>query len=444
MRPILRRSAAILCTALCGCTSYEERPVDLLHYEQLFAERPAAVQRAGTLVVEDGVSRGEGEVLALLFDPELRRRRAALVASLGIAENTGKWVDPQLGFEVGQQTANVGRPGTIDVRLVFTVPLSGRLEAERAAAEAGVEEALREVLAAEWHARMQLRARWCDWSRAAEQLALQQELIRELEQKLQRLALLRSRGEIDAVELGNWELLLVQQRLQASSLARECAGLEVELRQRMGFTPEAVLQLLPDASVTELPATAERLALLEVRNVDLATERASYEVRERELLAAVRAQYPDIQLGPIFQMNSGIDAWLGGLWIPLPIFSGNDLGIAEALGAREEARAELEGLWEQERHALRRAELDLEATQRDRALVESEWLPRLAEQRERLAKRSARGALDPWLELELHLALGNARLRVLELRAAEAAATARVLERIGPIERFDTNTEERN
>ncbi|MBL8898270.1 MAG: TolC family protein [Planctomycetes bacterium] len=327
---------------------------------------------------------------------------------------------------------------------MFTVPISGRLEAERAAAEAGVEEALREVLAAEWHARMQLRARWCEWSRAVEQLALQQELIQELEQRLQRLALLRRSGEIDAVELGNWELLLVQQRLQASSLMRERAGLEVELRQRMGFTPEAVLELLPDASSTELPATAERLALLEVRNVDLATERASYEVRERELHAAVRAQYPDLQLGPIFQMNSGIDAWLAGLWIPLPIFSGNDLGIAEAMGAREEARAELEGRWEQERHALRQAELDLEATQRDRALVESEWLPRLAEQLERLAKRSARGALDPLLELDVQMALGTARLRVLELRAAEAAATARVLERIGPLERLDANTEERN
>jgi cobalt-zinc-cadmium efflux system outer membrane protein len=442
MRPTLRRTAALFCTALCGCTSYEARPVDLLQYERLFADRPAAVQRAGTLDLDDGISRGEGEVLALLFDPELRRRRASLVAELGIAENTGKWVDPQLGFEVGQQTKDVARPGTIDARVVFTVPLSGRLEAERAAAEAGAEQALREVLAAEWHARLQLRARWCDWSRAAGQREVQAELVGELERKLGSLAALRSRGEVDAVELGRWELLLVQQRLQASSLARECANLETELKQRMGLSPTAEVLLVPDASAPPLPAPEQRVALLEVRNVDLAVQRASYEVRERELLAAVRAQYPDIQLGPIFQMNGGIDAWLAGLWIPVPIFSGNDLQLAEATGAREEARAELLSLWEAERHALRRAELELEATMRDLELVEREWLPRLAEQGARLASRSARGALDPLHELDLQMELGTARLRVLELRAATAAAAVRVLERIGPLESAAAKPEE--
>ena len=112
-----RRTAAwvVLPMALLGCQSYEPAPLDRAAHRAAWHDRVlsaeglsafvASLDRApahptSELDLADGVSLLEGQLVALVYNPDLRLARLALEGAEAGAPHAGRWVDPILQLDV--------------------------------------------------------------------------------------------------------------------------------------------------------------------------------------------------------------------------------------------------------------------------------------------------------------------------------------------------------
>ena len=143
-------------TALCaaasllhGCRSYQPAPLALDETERAFLVRsvdgPSLAEfsaqlavhapEAGAFDAADGLSLAEAEAVALVLNREVRAARLAAGVTRATAENAGLWRDPTLGVDLSKVVGGVGGSVEAMFSLGFTLPLSGRLDAERARAD---------------------------------------------------------------------------------------------------------------------------------------------------------------------------------------------------------------------------------------------------------------------------------------------------------------------
>ena len=149
----------------------------------------------------DGLTLEEAEAVALLFNPDLRVARLdARVPLLG-AQQSGRWEDPQFDLDVLKIFQSVASPWVLFSALRFTVPLSGRLGAERAAAFAEADAAFREAQAAEWQVVTDLRAAWSRWTTAGERVALIESYLVDLDEVLEIARAQRASEQISGPQL---------------------------------------------------------------------------------------------------------------------------------------------------------------------------------------------------------------------------------------------------
>jgi outer membrane protein TolC len=84
-------------------------------------------------------------------------------------------------------------------------------------------------------------------------------------------------------------------------------------------------------------ADVRRQAL--VNRPDILGALAEYAASQSALQLEIAKQYPDIHLGPGYEMDQSDSKWTLGLSLALPIFNKNEGPIAEALARRTEAAA---------------------------------------------------------------------------------------------------------
>ena len=341
---------------LAGCQGYAPAPLDPeahhaawfgreLERETLaeFVERLDGGARADLAGFDarDGLSLREGQLVALVHNPALRLARLRVARAAAGAQQAGRWDDPRLDLELLRVTDDVPDPWVITPGLAFTLPIGGRLAAERDLAEAerrASEGALRE---AEWGVWRDVRAAWIEWSAALLRVEATEALVERMRELVATATALVEQGEVPR---GEASLLLVERSGLENQLRRltgEAEALEQELRVLLGLAPSVALELVPtlepDDDADEASAEA-----LDARNLGLARLRLEYEVAEQDLRHEVRRQVPDLTLGPLFESDQGQSriGLLGG--IPIPMLNANRRAIAEAQVARELARAEVE------------------------------------------------------------------------------------------------------
>ena len=169
---------AAVCAALPGCRTHTPAPLALDATEREFLVRsvdgPALAEysarlaqhapAAGAFDPTDGLSLAEAEAVALCMNRELRAARLAAGVTRATADNAGLWRDPTLGVDLSRVVGGVTGGGASSVEamfsLGFTLPLSGRLEAERARADAAHRAELARVAAEEWRVLADLRRAW--------------------------------------------------------------------------------------------------------------------------------------------------------------------------------------------------------------------------------------------------------------------------------------------
>ena len=445
------RAPRLICSvlaaaALTGCQRYRSEPLDLgahraaqvarAHDQETitrFLERlnEHHAQTPSRFDTTDGISRQEGEVLALYYNADLRLARLDAGLALATAENAGRWQDPVFGFD-GAELLSPSGPFEYGLTLGLTIPISGRLGLEQARADAAYEAELRKIVNAEWDTRAAVRKAWVEWSAAEEHNRLIQDTlarIEEIESMMTRL---------EGVE----EITRVEARLVRAEVARfRSHAIEDDLRRRslrskllalMGLPWDADVKLTPDLGEFFQSADDKTIDRLIEHNTQLDVMRAEYRVAEDALRLEIRKQYPDLEIGAGYGSEGNDDRLLLGASIAIPILNANRAGIAEAKATRERARAKAETTLERliAQHA--RARSQLLAAQEQLAIYENQLVPMLDEQYREVAELLELGEVDVLLLLETLTRQQESIASLLALRVEQAEAAIEIERLLGP------------
>ena len=308
-----------------------------------FAKRLSKTSSSGgKFDPNNGLSLAEGEEVALLYHPDLRVARARAGVALATSENAGLWDDPQLSFDVLRITESVPNRWLVGSSLSFTLPVSGRLEVEKARANAVSQAKLAAIAEAEQKVLNDLRQEWLRWSALKLELDETEAVIARLEPIVVGTSKLTELGEMPETESKLFRIEQEQLRGEAAQLRGELTESGQNLRALMGLAPGASVDLVAFTATGE----TVRGDSPDQNHPTLVRLSAEYEVAEKTLLAEIRKQYPDLTLGPAFEREEGQSriGFVSG--IPLPILNSNKGGIAAARAEREVARAAYETEYE--------------------------------------------------------------------------------------------------
>jgi len=442
-------AAALLAAIPAACRSYEPRPLALDETQRDFLVRTldgtpvrefagrlgAAAADPVSFDPSDGVSLAEAEAIALVFNRDLRERRLAAGVTRASAENAGLWRDPTIGVDlsriVGGASSGVEAIGS----LALTLPLSGRLELERARADAARAVALARIAAEEWTTVSRLRRAWIQRASLAAEAAASNRFLERAAQVLAIVDRMEQAGELARIEARVLRIEELRMRVQLRAIETELARTTHLVESILGLPPRADRPLAGDfgefAGVgREDPQSL--LARVASTAPAVAVARAEYEVAERTLAAEIRAQWPDLEVAPGYGEQDGDTQAVLGLGIVLPVFNGNRRGIAEAEAARELARGKVEHELERVLGDLLAAEERLASAIAQREFVDSTLLP-LVETQHREAREVARlGEVNTLILLESLKQELDASRQLIAARRDEALAAVDIEELVGP------------
>lgn len=429
-----------------GCQSYERSPLDAAaHRDAWHARTPedASVSAFAERLSEttpdkpvpydpsDGISLAEGELIALVYNPDLRMARLRAGVALATADHAGRWDDPKLSVDLLRITESVSDPWIVGVGLGITLPISGRLEAEKARADAAYQAQLYMIADAEWQTRHQVRLAWLEWSVAKVKLQQQEQLIETIGSLVEATRKLAEAGEMPKTEAGLFAIERVQRRYELRRLRGKVEESEQQLRALMGLSPKAPLQLMPQVmAVAGVDDKASEPSL--GNNPSLARLSQEYEVAEQSLRREVRKQYPDLTIGPVVESDEGQSRIGVGGGIPLPILSANKQGIAEAKAKRELARAAYETGYERLVGTLAQTQARAKSLTEERQMIAAVMAPLVDEQVERARKLLELGEGGGLVLLESLVRAHETKLRLVDVRLDEAKAHAELLLLTGP------------
>ncbi|MGP1345151.1 MAG: TolC family protein [Phycisphaerales bacterium] len=440
---------------VAGCQSYEPSPLDLDAHARAVDGRAGALLDPGTgaharasglserlaamgagaperFELSDGVAVGEGECVAMLFNPDLRMARLRGGVARAGFEHAGLWEDPVFGFDAADIVSEAA-PLEYGFTIALTIPVSGRLGVERDRAGAEHEAALRGIVDAEWRMRAALREAWARWTIADQSHALIVESIGRLERIAERAGALEAGGELARSESRLVELELAQQRSALEDAVYERERAQRRVLAIMGLAPDADVALVPwlPGASAEAESGDEDAARLIGSSAALAVLIAEYEVAEQTLRLEVRRQYPDITLGTGYG-NEDDDRWLIGVSVPIPVLNANRGGIATAHAERELARAACEGELERLLGELGMERAALRAARDRRDRHERTILPIVGEQIADLERLVELGEVNTLVLIDAAARDAEASQRLLSLRLEEALATIAIERIFGP------------
>lgn len=442
-------SSAVSALVLASCQAYEPRPLDPAAHRAAWLARTDAVESLerflerleeasrrpfANLDLEDGVDLSEGRILALAFNPDLRVARLRVGPEAAGLEHAGLWADPQLTLDVLRITDSLPDPWVIAPGLSATIPLSGRLRAAQRLASAELAAARAATRQAEWSVWARVERVWIEWSAARQRSEETRRVLRSMDTLVSRMSDLAARGELARTTSALFRVEEARWRTRLHGFEGEEAALELRLRSILGLSPAAPVTLVPrlDGAPEAHPPAPSAPDELAFRNPSLGRLQVDYEVAEAALRAALRGQFPDLRLGPLYESEGGQERIGLGWALPLPFFNANRRRIAEARAERDVARAAFEAAYETllARHAA--AAKRVAALTAQRAAMEESLVPLVDQQLEDAIELLTLGEGTVLVLFESLTRFNQTKLDLVDARSAEAIARVDVALLVGP------------
>ncbi|MSR70418.1 MAG: TolC family protein [Phycisphaerales bacterium] len=437
-----------MATIVSGCASYEPKPLDAAATRQRLdartpadeeiirlAARLAAVPELSareTFNAADALTLAEAEVVALVYNPRLRVARLEVGVTRATAETAGLWDDPVTGINLNDVSQKYGAGLSMGAQIALTIPISGRLAAEKERANAALIADLASVQADEWTARVELRSAWAAWTSAharTQVVARTADAVSQIRAVVERM---EQSGELPRVEA---RLFRIEQSMVHAELARLRATIaehEVSIKRILGVAPWAVVALALDEMPLREVAPMESLRTEMVANSPLiAAVRAAYEVSEKALASEIRKQYPDLEIGPTYNTDGNED-FTFGVTLPLPLWNHNQQGVATADAQRELMRVRFETTIELQLAELENAAVVYRRAAEQRRVMESEVAPLADEQAAEIREIARLGEVNTLLLLESLKRQQEARLAIIAAREDEWMALIHLTALVGP------------
>lgn len=438
--------AATILWCSTGCQSYSPLPLDLdEHQRQWDARNVNGAEilaysedldrrdggRRGPYNPSDGLNLREAEAVALFFNASLRTLRLESSVALAGALEAALWQDPEMEVSGGVILASISQPWYAAAALQFTIPLSGRPGVEQDKAYAVHRQQWATVISAEWELLGQLRREWVELAGLRLKLELAEEQKLEVEKVRDSARALMDAGRVSATELRAFELEVVQQGLSIKRLRYDEEIQATRVLGLLGLVPGAPVKLAAALEVdAQAPSNVNQT--MRKRSPSLGVKRAAYDVAEQQLRLEIRKQFPDLSIGPGYEIEDGQSRIGIGFGLPIPIINQNRRGIAEAKASRLAAKSAYEGEYERLVGEIAVAEKELRLATEIRQSIEDELLPLAEAQVKDVAELGELRRLDVILVLEALRSRYEARLELLDARRRESLALIKLAEIVGP------------
>ncbi len=451
-----QRRAALACALLLllasgGCQQYQPQPLDMPGHHAAFlarlpdsppvrefAERLQATEpEAAAFDPSDGISSREAELLALVYNADLRLARLRAGITQATAQHAGLWDDPTIGLDLTRIIQSTPEPWKVFTSVGITLPISGRLEIEKQRSGAEHAAELARVAQQEWAVRMSVRRAWSEWSALVTNLSATREFIARVQEILPVVETMERAGEMSRTEARLFRIEKATKLAEFASLESRTREAQLRLHQLMGLSPDATLTLVASGigpATAGMPPGAGTATVesMQSRSPAMLVAAAEYQTAEHALELEVRKQYPDLHISPGYGREDGQDQVTLGLSVPIPLLNGNRQGIAQATARRELARAAAETTLEHLLSGVRTAELRFQAAHKRREILEAEIVPLLDAQYADARQLARLGDVNTLVLLESLTRQHEAKLNLIEARKHEAIAAVDLQELVGP------------
>jgi cobalt-zinc-cadmium efflux system outer membrane protein len=283
---------------------------------------------------------------AFYYHPDMDVARAQWGVARGGRITAGERPNPSLNPLVGYNATSPRSevtPWIPEVSLEIAIETAGKRGYRIAEARSLSEAARWNILSAAWEVRSRLRGALLEAYAAGEREALLAEA-RKLQAEIVRLLeLQKEAGEVSVYDLTQARLALDGSRLAAIEAARAKEEAMARLAAALGLPRRALDGIAfsfdcfrrPEPGI---PAGEVRRHAV-VNRSDILAALSEYAASQSALQLEIAKQYPDIRLGPSYQLDQTDSKWTIGLAIDLPILSRNRGPIAEAEARRTESAA---------------------------------------------------------------------------------------------------------
>jgi cobalt-zinc-cadmium efflux system outer membrane protein len=341
--------------AAAACVRYEAKPIEPGRVLEDFEARRLDAPELGTFLVANKEVESwpppawdlkSLTLAAFYYHPDMDIARAQWGVARGGEKTAGERPNPTLGLLAGYNATSPKSevtPWIPEVSLDIPIEVAGKRRIRIAQAQQLAASARWQILATAWEVRSRLRTAFLEVYASgemetllSEEEKLQTELVRLLERQ-------KEIGEASGYDLTQARVALDQSRLAAIEAARRSEEARAVLAAAVGVPRRALegARLSFDSlrrPQPDFPAGEVRLHAI-VNRSDILGALAEYEASQAALKLEIAKQYPDINLGPDYQLDQTDSKWTLGLSIELPILSHNKGPIAEAAAVREERAA---------------------------------------------------------------------------------------------------------
>ncbi len=306
----------VLLIALCGCATYQPKPLDERAVSQTLSSPNLASIRIKAEEIKHpllkprnidfgvGISAQDAAVIAVITNPVLRAERDRKGLARAQLLQAGILPNPAFSYSLdvptgGSDQGTVNAYGLgLDWDIKSLLSRSARVEAARAGA-----------------AQVDLGIAWEEWQVAEsaklsvykiimleKQLSVAQTDGKELRKNLAAIEKAVGEGNMTIVDLDAVDAAVRRAHATVLDIRQKLEQERLALDRILGFPPSSNVQIKtgitsPGAKTKTLPSLRDIMKGLPGRRLDLLALRQGYLSQEARLRAAVRAQFPDISIG---------------------------------------------------------------------------------------------------------------------------------------------------
>ena len=353
---------------ISGCKSYVQKP---LNWNEISSQWHDTTTVCEINHLNDAVQ------IALALNPEINKLRTVRLTSQRYAAEAGWWDDPSLGFEALRILDGGAHPLITGLGLNFTLPLTGVPELRKRVAEFYSDADIWMVATAERELMMRVVKSWAKLDYSVQRIKLLEEFQADFQGRVNLINALIKSGELPRSE--GEHLLLIKARY-SEMLEKQRGELHIlksEFLQTLGLHPLSKLNLVAD--VREIEAWQQvDLKFMEndlLENPAVREQLARFNASEQELRLEIRRQYPELELGPRYANEEGLDRFGFDAGLSLPLWNRNRQKIARAEGERALQYEAVIALWKKLVADYYRMRVDLANSERKMELISTERYP---------------------------------------------------------------------
>jgi len=337
---------------LAGCVSYQPKDLNPAKAQAQLESRtlgdPGLQQflaNHGQPAASEAWDVARLTLAAFYFSPELEVARAQLVESEAGVRTAQTRPNPTFTFTPGYNVDSVAgvTPWILDYALAVPLELAGKRGYRTAEAQHQAEVARFELARVAWSTRATVRRALSELHGAEATAEFWRSQKPLLAQTAKLVELQVSAGEVSSLGAGQARIALNRAELTARDSEHAVIQARSRLAEAIGVTVTALADIRLSSRGLAEPAApfdgAEARRWAAQNRSDLLAALAVYAASQSALQGEIARQYPDLSIGPGYQLDQGEGKWSLGLGVTLPLLNQNQGPIAAAQARREVAAA---------------------------------------------------------------------------------------------------------